>query len=164
MSDSLLDVQDLSISFPMDEGLLEAVRSISFSIPRGKTLGIVGESGCGKSVTAHSLLRLLPKSAQVGGRSSLTAAERPTVDLNSLALDGEDIRAIRGRDISIIFQEPMTSLSPLYTVGNQIVESILLHYSPDPHIAKERAIEMLAKVGIPNARQRFDNYPFEMSG
>jgi oligopeptide/dipeptide ABC transporter ATP-binding protein len=164
MSDSLLEVQDLSISFPMDEGLLEAVRSISFSIPRGKTLGIVGESGCGKSVTAPSLLRLLPKTALVGGQSVLSAAEHPTVDLNSLALDGDEIRAIRGRDISIIFQEPMTSLSPLYTVGNQIVESILLHYSPDPDIAKERAIEMLAKVGIPNARQRFDNYPFEMSG
>ncbi|MFW5784273.1 MAG: ABC transporter ATP-binding protein, partial [Spirochaetota bacterium] len=164
MSDTLLTVNDLSISFPMDEGALEAVRSISFDIPRGRTLGLVGESGCGKSVTAHSLLRLLPKTAQIGGRSRLFVKDRPDVDLNTLDPSGDEIRDIRGRDISIIFQEPMTSLSPLYTVGNQIVESILLHYSPDEQVAKDRAIEMLAKVGIPNAPDRYINYPFELSG
>ena len=165
MDDStLLEVHDLSISFPMDEGLLEAVRSVSFSISRGKTLGLVGESGCGKSVTAHSLLRLLPRSARITGSSRCALSGGEVVDLNMLDPLGEEIRAIRGGDISIIFQEPMTSLSSLYTVGNQIVESVLLHHTPDKTAAAARAVEMLAKVGIPDPETRFENYPFQMSG
>ncbi len=165
MDDStLLEVKDLSISFPMDEGLLEAVRTISFSIPRGKTLGLVGESGCGKSVTAHSLLRLLPPKARIGGSSRFALPDGEVVDLNTLEPVGKEIRTIRGGDIGIIFQEPMTSLSPLYTVGNQIVESVLLHYSPERNAADARAVEMLAKVGIPDPGVRVANYPFQMSG
>ena len=164
MSDALLDVDNLSISFPMDEGMLDAVRSISFSIGRGRSLGLVGESGCGKSVTALSLLGLLPNSARISGESWVRIGEGAAVDLNTLDPSGKSIRQIRGRDISMIFQEPMTSLSPLYTVGNQIIESILLHYSSDPFVARQRAIEMLDRVGIPNPDRRIDNYPFEMSG
>lgn len=164
MDDVLVDVRDLRISFPMDEGMLDAVRSISFSIQRGTTLGLVGESGCGKSVTALSLLRLLPNTAQISGESWVRVPNQPPVDVNTLASAGEAIREIRGRDISMVFQEPMTSLSPLYTVGNQIVESILLHYSNDPTTAKRRAVEMLDRVGIPNPDRRIDNYPFELSG
>lgn len=164
MNTPILSVTDLHVSFPLEEGLLEAVRGVSFEIGTGRTLGLVGESGCGKSVTAQALLRLLPKSSRIDGEIQFRTSEGETVDLNTLGLNSSHIRKIRGAEITMIFQEPLTSFSPLYTIGNQIIEQILLHYTSDAARARERAIEMLDKVGIPEAEKRVDAYPFELSG
>ncbi len=164
MSESILSVSNLNVSFPLEEGLLEAVRGVSFEIGAGRTLGLVGESGCGKSVTAQALLRLLPKSSRIDGEIRFRTAEGSVVDVNTLGLNSGHIRKIRGAEITMIFQEPLTSFSPLYSIGNQIIEQILLHFTSDPERARERAIEMLDKVGIPEAEKRVDAYPFELSG
>lgn len=163
-AEPILSVSDLTVSFPLDEGLLQAVRGVSFSIRSGKTLGLVGESGCGKSVTAQSILRLLPKTARTEGVINYRKGDGEVVDVNHLDINSGEIRAIRGAEITMIFQEPLTSFSPLYTIGNQITEQILLHYSSDERIARERAVEMLDRVGIPKAGKRIDAYPFELSG
>ncbi len=160
----LLTVENLRVSFPLEEGDLQAVRGVSFQLKPGKTLGLVGESGCGKSVTAQSALRLLPASAQIDGSLRYLQENGQVVDLNTLERNGEAVRGIRGAEITMIFQEPLTSFSPLYTIGNQIEEQILLHYTSDTTLARARAIEMLERVGIPDAPQRIDAYPFELSG
>ena len=166
---TLIEVQNLKTHFVLDEGLLKAVDGVSLSIERGKTLGLVGESGCGKSVTAQSIMRIVPPPGRIVQGKILYS--RPgdggsagTVDLASLEASGTDMRRIRGKDITMIFQEPMTSFSPLHTIGNQIMEAILLHRSRDPAEAREIATDMLAKVGIPNPGQRIDQYPHELSG
>ncbi|HEX2029283.1 MAG TPA: ABC transporter ATP-binding protein [Nitriliruptorales bacterium] len=154
----LLSVRDLRTHFPTEDGLVRAVNGVSFDVYPGETLAIVGESGSGKSVTALTIMRLLPDTARVtgsvtfDGRQILQARER-------------DIRRLRGRDIAMIFQDPMTALNPVFTVGNQIVEAIRVH-NPDVSKAgaRERAIELLALVGIPSPRQRVDNFPHEFSG
>lgn len=160
----LLRAENLHVSFPLEEGELQAVRGVSFELKPGKTLGLVGESGCGKSVTAQSVLRLLPASAHIAGSLRYLQESGEVVDLNTLERNGEAVRAIRGAEITMIFQEPLTSFSPLYTIGNQIEEQILLHYTSDAAKARARAIEMLERVGIPDAPQRIDAYPFELSG
>jgi peptide/nickel transport system ATP-binding protein/oligopeptide transport system ATP-binding protein len=135
------------------------VDGVDLRLEKGRTLGIVGESGCGKSVTALSVMRLIqsPPGRIVGGALKFRGTEL-------LRLTDAQMRSIRGNDIAMIFQEPMMALNPVYTVGNQIIEAVMLHQDLDKHAARERAIEMLELVGIPSPRQRIDNYPHEMSG
>jgi len=155
----LLRVTDLVTSFRTDEGVLRAVDEASFEIDAGTTVGIVGESGCGKSVTALSIMRLLPEPA---GK----------VDAGKIELDGEDLlrfterkmQDVRGNKVSMIFQEPMTSLNPVYTVGAQIVEAIRMHQKKSRILAREHAIEMLKLVGIPSPESNVDSYPHQLSG
>ncbi|WP_051236950.1 ABC transporter ATP-binding protein [Paenibacillus pinihumi] len=155
----LLRVEDLNIHLPSDGGLLKAVSGVSFQIAKGKTLGIVGESGCGKSITGKTLLGIQPKHAVTSG--SVWFGD---VDIVKLKKNGREIRAIRGSKIAMIFQEPMTAFSPLYTIGNQIIESILLHRTRNKQEAKGMAIDILRRVGISNPEKRFNQYPHEFSG
>jgi oligopeptide/dipeptide ABC transporter ATP-binding protein len=158
-AESLLKVNELKTSFYTEEGILPAVGGIKFTLNSRETLGIVGESGCGKSVTALSILRLIPQPPGkiVGGQ--ILFDER-----NLLTLSTEEIRGIRGKDISMIFQEPMTSLNPLLTIGRQIAEVFQLHEKLNRRDAMNRAAEMLSLVGIPSPEKRIFSYPHEMSG
>jgi peptide/nickel transport system ATP-binding protein len=161
---AFLRVEDLRVHFRLDEGILKAVDGVSFSLEKGKTLGLVGESGCGKSVTSQAILRIVPEPGSVQGRILYRWNDGEPVDLAALDEDGKEIRSIRGKDITMIFQEPMSSFSPLYTMGNQLMEAILLHRTRDKQEARRIAIEMLRKVGIANAEERIDDYPHEFSG
>jgi oligopeptide/dipeptide ABC transporter ATP-binding protein len=153
----LLDVSDLEVSFHTREGILKAVTGVSFQIRKGETLGLVGESGCGKSVTAFSILQLLPSPARVKGSIRFDAEEL-------LSLTDEEMRRVRGRQISMIFQEPVSSLNPIMTIGRQITEVIGEHQKTPRREARQLAIDMLARVGIPSPEVRFDEYPHQMSG
>ncbi len=159
MSENLLDIRNLRTQFSSEEGKFLAVEDVSFSIRPGRTLGVVGESGCGKSVTALSVMRLVadPPGRVVGGEILYRGK-------NLLALSEDEMRRIRGNKISMIFQEPMTSLNPVFTVGEQIAEAIRLHQGLDRKAARARAIDMLRLVGIPAPEQRVDNHPHHMSG
>jgi oligopeptide/dipeptide ABC transporter ATP-binding protein len=159
MSEVILALQDLRTHFFTDIGIARAVDGVSYEIHRGKTLGVVGESGCGKSVTALSIMGLVPQPA---GRIVSGAIQFKNTDLTQL--DKESLRKLRGNDIAMIFQEPMTSLNPVYTVGNQIMEGILIHEDVSQEEARQRAIEMLRKVGMPSPEIRIDEYPHHMSG
>jgi peptide/nickel transport system ATP-binding protein len=165
-SPPLLDIQQLCTQFATDDGLVTAVDSVSFTIPRGKTVGLVGESGCGKSITGLSLLQLVPPPGRVaGGKILFRKDERaPPIDLAALSARGDAIRAIRGNEIAMIFQEPMTSLNPVYTIGDQIGEAMRLHQGLSRGRARQRAIEILDRVGIASPRQRVDEYPHQLSG
>lgn len=154
----LLEVKNLNIGFSVDEETLPVVQNVNFSLEKGKLLGIVGESGCGKSVTLMSVLRLLPKNAVVN-------AEYINFEGKNILEMGEDeIRKIRGNRIALIPQDPLTSLNPLYTVGDQIIEAIMLHQKVDRQKARELAIEVLKQVNIPEAEKRIDEYPHQFSG
>ena len=155
----LLEITDLQTHFFTDAGVLRSVDGVSFSVDAGETVGVVGESGCGKSVTAMSILRLIPEPP---GRIVGGSVVFEGVDLTRLPM--RDLRRVRGNAISMIFQEPMTSLNPVYMVGDQISEAILLHQDVDEDEARSRAIEMLRKVGIPAPEQRVDEYPHQLSG
>ena len=162
----ILSIADMSIVFSSpDEAPIEAVRQVDLTLTPGKTLALVGESGCGKSVTARAVLRLLDSNALIQ-RGSITfqpPGEAP-VDIARLKQDSLPLRAIRGNQISMIFQEPMSSLSPVHTIGNQIDEMMLLHEGLKPREARERTVALLDQVGIPGARERADAYPFQLSG
>ncbi len=158
MSEILLDVRNLSTRFYTDDGVVNAVDDVSFSINRRETLGIVGESGSGKSVASLSILRLVSKPGKI------TAGEVLWKGQDLLKLSESQMRRVRGDDIAMIFQEPMTSLDPLYTVGNHIEEALGLHQNLHGKAARERAIESLEVVGIADARHRIDAYPHQMSG
>jgi peptide/nickel transport system ATP-binding protein len=164
----LLNVENLKTYFKLDDGLLKAVDDVSITMDKGQTLGLVGESGCGKSVTAQSIMRIVPPPGTTEGKIhfSRSGNGRPggRVDLAELEPSGKAIRDIRGKDITMIFQEPMTSFSPLHTIGNQICEAIRLHTIDDKIEAREIAKDMLGKVGIPNPSQRIDEYPHQLSG
>ncbi|HXX86733.1 MAG TPA: ABC transporter ATP-binding protein [Casimicrobiaceae bacterium] len=161
----LLSVRNLRTNFFQDEGTTKAVDGASFDVLPGKTLGIVGESGCGKSVTAQSILRIVDHPGRiVEGEIILTRADGTEIDLVKLKADGREMRAIRGGDIGLVFQEPMTSFSPVHTVGAQIVEAVLLHNAVDRKEARRRGIEALRSVGIPKPERRIDEYSFELSG
>jgi peptide/nickel transport system ATP-binding protein len=165
----LLSVRDLKTYFFPDEGLVKAVDGASFDIYAGKTLGIVGESGCGKSVTARSILRIVERPGRiVDGQILLNRGSgnghAGEIDLARLHADGKEIRDIRGGEIALIFQEPMTSFSPVHTVGDQIVEAVLLHSKLNKKQARQRAIELLKLVGIPRAEGRVDEYAYQLSG
>ncbi len=165
MDDITLELRDVETHFFLREGILKALNGVSFSITRHSTVGVIGESGCGKSVTTQSILRIVPSPGRtVNGTIMFTHADGEATNLLDLEPDGPAIRAIRGREISMIFQEPMASLSPVHTIGDQISEMILLHRTQDRDEAKEITIDMLRKVGISNAPQRFDEYPHQLSG
>jgi peptide/nickel transport system ATP-binding protein/oligopeptide transport system ATP-binding protein len=157
--DALLEIDNLTVRFETDDGTLTAVDGVSLSIGKGETLGLVGESGCGKSVTAMSILRLIPSPP---GR--IESGQIHFRDRNMLSVPDEELRNIRGKSISIIFQEPMTALSPLKRVGHQLIEAIQLHEDVPKPDAVERAVEWLGKVGIPDPVQRMQSYPFQLSG
>jgi len=159
----LLEVQNLKTYFDTDEGLVRAVDDVSFLIAEGKTLGLVGESGCGKSVTALSIMRLVARPGRIaGGRIFFTVDGQPK-DL--LQLSEPEMRQVRGGQIAMIFQEPMTSLNPVFTIGNQILEAIRLHQpNLSPPEARKLAVEMLHQVGIPEPERRLGEYPHQFSG
>lgn len=157
-SGAFLDVRNLSVKFPTDDGLVSAVNGMDFSLERGQTLGIVGESGSGKSVTSQALMGLLKgTSAQVSGQALFQGR-----DLVTLPESG--MRKLRGRNIGMIFQDPLSALHPFYTVGHQIAEAYLVHNSATRKQARTAAVEMLGRVGIPSPEQRFDEYPHHFSG
>jgi len=165
-ANTLLEIEDLRVEFRTMDGIVRAVDGVSFEVKRGETLGLVGESGCGKSVTAHSILRLLPKkiSRIAAGRVLFRRREGDVVDLTTLHPEGDLIRDIRGNEIAMIFQEPMTSLSPMHTIGDQIAEAIELHQHVSKKQAETRAIEMLSAVGVGNAAEFIRSYPHQFSG
>ena len=166
VSDVVLEVNELRTHFLTEEGgALPAVDGVTFSIKRGQTLALVGESGCGKSVTSFSLLRLIQRPGKiVGGRVLLRSAREGEIDITSLPEKSRRLRQVRGGLVSMIFQEPMTALSPVHTIGSQIAEVILLHRGVSRDEARRRGIEMLCKVGISAPERRYDQYPHEMSG
>jgi oligopeptide/dipeptide ABC transporter ATP-binding protein len=159
MNDNLVEVKNLKTYFFTDDGVVPAVDGVDFSIKKGETLGIVGESGCGKSVTSLSLLRLVPNPP-----GKIVDGEMYFKGENLLEKSESEMRKIRGNDISMIFQEPMTSLNPVFTVGEQISEAIELHQGLNKRDALAKAVEMLKLVGIPSAEQRVHEYPHQMSG
>ncbi|MGC8779990.1 MAG: ABC transporter ATP-binding protein [Anaerolineae bacterium] len=161
----LLSVRDLRTYFFQDEGTVKAVDGASFEILEGQTLGVVGESGCGKSVTARSILRIVePPGRIVAGEILWRGTDGEVRDLAKLDADGRVMRSIRGREIGLVFQEPMTSFSPVHTVGNQLMEAIRLHMRVSAAEARQRAIESLRQVGIPQPERRIDDYAFQLSG
>ena len=167
----LLEIKDLRVSFPLDEGTVRAVEGVDLTMRRGEVLGVVGESGCGKSITAHSVLRIIPQPGRIdSGQILFHSPERSgangngVVDLARLDPTGSEIRSIRGKDIAMIFQEPMSSFSPVHTIGSQVMEAILLHQSVTQEEARKKTIELLRLVGISGAEQRVDNYPHQFSG
>lgn len=159
MSEKLLEVKNLKTYFYTDEGVVKSVDDVSFDVEKGKTLGIVGESGCGKSITSLSIMQLVetPPGKIVGGEIIYQGE-------NLLEKNKDQMRKIRGGEIAMIFQEPMTSLNPVFTVGKQIMEALRLHTDLDKEKAKERAIEMLKLVKIPLPEKRFNEYPHQLSG
>ena len=161
---TLLDVQDVRTYFHLDEGVLKAVDGVSFDIGRKETLGVIGESGSGKSVTAQSIMRIVPKPGQIHSGEILFHGDTGTTNITELKAAGPEIRGIRGKDMAMIFQEPMTSLSPVHTVGNQIREAIYLHRTTNQQEANEITLDMLNRVGISNPKQRIDEYPHQLSG
>jgi len=155
----LLEVRNLVTSFRTETGSVRAVDQLSFSVQTGRTLALVGESGCGKSVTALSIMRLVP-----ADNGSIDAGSIRFQGVDLLGLSEREMRSIRGNEISMIFQEPMTALNPVFTIGQQIMEIVTTHRGYDRAQAREAAIEMLAEVKIPNPEQRIDEYPFQLSG
>src|SRR6476619_7015622 len=152
---SLLEVKELRTHFPTRAGLVRSVDDVSFSIAEGELLGLVGESGCGKSITALSIMRLISEPGKIVGGSIKFKGEELTT------ASGERMRAIRGNDIAMIFQDPMTSLNPVFTVGEQIAEALRLHRKLDRKMAQEAAIEAMREVAIPDPARRADDYPHQ---
>ena len=188
-NDILVDIQDLKVEFDVRAGVIKAVDGATFDIKRGQTLGVIGESGCGKSVTARAILNMVPRPGKVTGgqvlyyRRAKGSTQTEVINITKLDPDGELIRQIRGGEIGMIFQEPMSSLTPVYTagthigeavtlhrlipvrkVGDQIAETIQAHRHVTKQEAREIAIEMLRRVGIPKPEQRVDSYPHQLSG
>ena len=160
----MLSVRNLRTHFTSREGTVKAVDGVSFDVRQGEILGIAGESGCGKSVTSQSIMRILPKNANIVGGEILFHHGDQTIDLAAVNPEGRTIRGIRGKEIAMIFQEPMTAFSPVHTIGNQIVETILIHQPVTKKEAREQAIEMLRRVGMPNPGRNIDQYTFNLSG
>ena len=162
----LLEVENLSVSFRTDEGQISPVQGVSFALESGRTLGLVGESGSGKSVTTKALMQLLPASAKLSPLTRIRFQSRfgGVVEVEKLAPNSSALRRLRGGEIGMIFQEPMASFSPVYTIGNQMCEAIRLHTGLRGRAARALAIEMLAKVGLSDPATRVDQYAFELSG
>ena len=164
--DNILEVKDLHVDIRMTEGLLTAVRGVNFEIKKGETVGLVGESGCGKSLTCKAILGINDKKCKSSGQILFDSEQHGEVELIDLANQKktDKIRSIRGKEISMIFQEPMVAFSPMYTIGNQINEATLLHITKDKKKAKEISMEVMRKVGIANVEKRYNQYPHEFSG
>jgi peptide/nickel transport system ATP-binding protein len=160
----LLEVKDLKTYFHTEYGVVRAVDGVSFVIEPSQTVGIVGESGCGKSVTSLAIMGLIPPPGRIVGGEISYYQEGKGICLSKLDPKGKQMRSIRGNHIAMIFQEPMTSLNPVFTIGSQIMEPIVLHQHLRKKEARERAIQMLDKVGIPQPEQRIDEYPHQLSG
>ena len=160
----VIEVNDLKISIKLDEGLLTPVRGVNFVLNSNETLGLVGESGCGKSLTCKAILGINGKRCQPKGSIQFYDEDENVMDLLKMKPNGKEIRKIRGKKISMIFQEPMSAFSPLFTIGNQLIENALLHVTKDKKEAKEIALSTMRKVGIANAEKRLDQYPHEFSG
>jgi peptide/nickel transport system ATP-binding protein len=168
-SEPLVEVRDVKVYFFLDEGTVRAVEGVTFDIGRGKTLGVVGESGCGKSVTSQAIMRIVPSPGEIVSGDIFYYRYKPDgsvekVELTKLDPRGSEIRSIRGNEIAKIFQEPMTSLSPVHTIGNQIMEAIILHQKVGKEEAQDKAIEMLSLVGLPQPQQRISYYAHQLSG
>jgi peptide/nickel transport system ATP-binding protein len=155
---ALLEVTDLRTQFRTDDGVVKAVDGVSFSVEKGQTLGIVGESGCGKSVTCLTIMGLNPK------RNTISSGQALWKDRDLLGMSPSELRAIRGSEIAMIFQDPMTSLNPVHTIGRQLVEAVMLHKDVTKKEARARALDLLKEVGIPRADRRIDDYPHQFSG
>jgi len=155
---AVLEVSDLRTSFRTDDGVVKAVDGVSFSVERGKTLGIVGESGCGKSVTCLSIMGLNNR------QNTISSGEARFNGENLLEMSSRKLRTLRGNEIAMIFQDPMTSLNPVHTIGRQLVEAVMLHRDVTKRDARLRALELLKAVGIPRADRRIDDYPHQFSG
>ena len=164
--DNILEVKDLHVDIRMTEGLLTAVRGVNFEIKKGETLGLVGESGCGKSLTCKAILGINEKKCVSSGQILFDSEQHGEVELIGLANEkkNDKIRSIRGKEISMIFQEPMVAFSPMYTIGNQINEATRLHITKDKKKSKEISMEVMRKVGIANVEKRYKQYPHEFSG
>jgi oligopeptide/dipeptide ABC transporter ATP-binding protein len=165
MAAPLLQVEDLRVSIYLDEGVIRAVNGVSFTVEHGRTMALVGESGSGKTMVAQAILGILPPRARLeAGRVLFSPAGGRPVDLAALAPDGREMRAIRGGAIGLVFQEPMTALSPVHTIGEQIGEVVRLHRKAGRAEARAAAIEALRAVGFPDPARKVDSYPFELSG
>ena len=161
----LLSVRDLAVEFQQPGGSVRALESISIDLRPGRVLGVVGESGCGKSVTARAILRILDRNGSItAGKVTLDPATATPTDLTALGAQSPEMREVRGGRIGLIFQEPMAALSMQYTVGNQLMEAIRVHRDPGKAVARQRAINLLREVGIPRPESRVDAYPFQLSG
>ena len=166
----LLEVRNLKTHFLLDQGTVRAVDGVDFTVKRGQTVGLVGESGCGKSVMARSILRIVPAPGQIVEgeilfhRPDRNGASQGVVDMAKLDAKGAEARSIRGGEISMVFQEPMTSLSPVHTIGNQIIEAITLHQDISKQEAREQTIEVLTRVNMPQPNRIIDRYPHQLSG
>jgi len=163
-SKTLMRVENLRMSFALRQGTVTAVDEVSFRIPRGRIVGLVGESGCGKSVTGRSLLRIEGPACIESGKILFSPSGNGDIQMHLLAPDSEAIRSIRWKQISMVFQEPMASLGPMHTIGDQIQEAVRLHLKTDKKEAERLALEALASVGMPRAEQAFKQYPHQMSG
>ncbi len=172
-SDLLLEVNDLRTHFTTHEGIVRAVDGVSFQIRRGATLGVLGESGCGKSVTGYSILQLIRPPGKIVGGEILLHRSTPTrgsghhtapVDIAKLNPYGREMRSIRGAEIAMVFQEPMTSLDPVYTIGNQLMEAVLYHQRVNKQEAQRQAAAMLGLVGLPQPESALEKYPHQLSG
>jgi peptide/nickel transport system ATP-binding protein len=163
MDNNVVKVEDLNIRIKLDEGILTPLRGISFAIRENETLGLVGESGCGKSLTSKAIMGINDKKCVTTGKIIFNS-EGTELSLLDMKFGGSEIRSIRGKNISMIFQEPMSSFSPLFTIGHQISEFVRLHMTKDKKKAKEIAIEAMRKVGIANPEKRYNQYPHEFSG
>jgi len=163
--DYILQVKNLETRFKIGKKTVHAVNDVSFNLRRGTTLGVVGESGCGKSVTALSIMQLLPKAAHIeGGQVLYTPSPEQTLNLTDFKRNSKELRSIRGKDIAMIFQDSLSSLDPVYSIGWQIMENLRMHEKLSKKEAKEKIIRMLGELGIPSPEDRFTSYPFEFSG
>ena len=166
--DIILDVSHLNTSFMVDKKEIKIVKDVSFQVKRATTLAIVGESGCGKSVTVHSIAKLMPKNAVVKAEkvqyNALRNGQVHEYRLEQMAPYGKEMRSLRGTEIGMVFQDPMSSLNPVYKVGDQVAENLLQHFKMTKAEAKEKVLEMFRKLGIPDPENRINDYPFQFSG
>lgn len=164
-SKPLLEIKDLHIEFQVDRRKVQAVNGVNLKVMPGQSVGIVGESGCGKTVTTYSVLQILARTARIAkGEINFSKRDGSVVDIAQMNSKGKEIRSIRGGEISMVFQEPMTTLSPVHTIGNQMIETIMLHQDITKEEARSKAIELLGQVGISKSAQRIDAYSFQFSG
>lgn len=164
-SDPVLAIEDLHIHFLTSQGVIQAVNGISLAVPRSRTLALVGESGCGKTVTAYAVLNLIEKPGKiVSGSITVYPQSKPPVSVTSLGAKSELLYRLRGEIVSIVFQEPMTALSPVHTIGSQVAEAVRIHRNASRKQAEALTVEMFHRVGIPSPRTRLKQYPYEISG